>query len=547
MALVFRKNQNVPLSNAQLDGNFEFLRDQLLLKYNVSDFTAENVSIALNTPAEISAGNFQTTIQLSESNALDAWTLRTLAPSYLIPSATNKASIVQRGQDGDIKATLFIGDLEGNSDTCTLADAATIANSLSNTYTVPVERGGTGSNNAANARTALEVLHTGGSNNMTNKLKLAPSASGYASINFGTGQIPTFLEDGDMWALSDGVYYRASGTNYKIAPISSPIFTGQPQAPDASGVSSQIATISHINVASNTLNQSIALKSNIDSPTFTGIVNAPTVEQTVNNTQVATTSYVHTSVNNKASVLTTSYENYTDGEIQALQTIINGLLDLKANTNSPYLAGTPTSVSPVRGDVSQRIATTEFTADALGVLNDSIQAALSSLTALVNSTRPVPTGSVFFIASTVVPSGFLECAGQTLSTFTYPSLWQALGSPAPTSGDGANTFRLPDLRGEFIRGWDNGRGIDSSRTLMSYQEDQIERHKHIAPYSEAFTAPFGQTSNTGYQGSGRTDMDNYLYYTNDGSNLGSSVVNANGVIGNETRPRNVALMPIIKH
>lgn len=547
-ALVLRSQQSTPLSNSQLDGNFTYLNDRLASKYDVADFTAENISTALNTPALLSAGGTQTKTALCTSNALDALTIDGVLSSSLVPTTGSKISIPVRTTDGYLHADKFVGPLEGNATTATSATTANIALALSNTYTVPIERGGTGSNNAVDARTALQVLHTGGGNSMTEKLQLKTSSPSNASINFGQGTAPSnvYLSNGDMWIQQDGVYYRADSTTYKVAATSSPTFTGQPKAPDASGVSSQVATISHIADAVSTLNDSIDLKANINSPNFTGTPQADTASQTVIDRRIATTQYVHTAVNNKADTITDAYETYTDNSISTLQQAINNALNLKANLDSPYFTGTPTAVTPTYPNDSQRIATTAYIKTAIDSVNQALASAVNNLTALINDTRPVPTGSVFYIASSSVPNGYLQAAGQAVSKLTYPTLWAALGSPATTVGDAANTFRLPDLRGEFIRGWDNGRGIDTNRSLMSYQEDQIERHKHVAPYAEAFGAPFGQTSSTGYQGSGRTDYDNYLYFTNDGSDY-NGVVNTAGVMGTETRPRNVALMPIIKY
>lgn len=549
MSLIFRKNQNVPLSNSQLDGNFEYLRDQLVLKYNTADFVAENISTALNTPAIISGSTTQTALQLSETNSLDAWTIRTVAPSYQVPGATDKSSVVLRGIDGDIRSTNFIGPLEGNADSATTADSADVALSLSSTYTVPIARGGTGSNTAAAARIALEVLHTGGTSQMTNKLKLAASSSAYASLNFGQGQTPTYLEDGDMWVLSDGVYYRSSSNNHKLAIIDSPIFTGQPQAPNALGASSQIATISHISDAVTILNASINLKANINSPTFTGTPSLDaTPPQTVNNERISSTKFVHTAVDNKASIIKDDYEAHVANAVSDLEDTINAALDLKANLTSPHLTGVPTAVTPARGDSTQKIATTAFTADAISVLNDSIQSALSTISALINSTRPVPSGSVFYIASSIVPNGYLEAAGQSVSRLTYATLWQALGSPATPSGDPANTFRIPDLRGEFIRGWDNGRGVDSGRSVLSSQSSQNLSHGHLFDdirWSEisgsyTYADPMLGTISVG-PGAGSnkgTDWDNGAHFIQHGTYSSG---------GNESRPRNVALMPIIKY
>lgn len=61
--------------------------------------------------------------------------------------------------------------------------------------------------------------------------------------------------------------------------------------------------------------------------------------------------------------------------------------------------------------------------------------------------------------SATPPTGWLKCNGAPFSAEEYPELAKAY----PTN-------KLPDLRGEFIRGWDDGRGVDSGRALLSSQE-----------------------------------------------------------------------------
>ncbi|WP_109866788.1 phage tail protein [Escherichia coli] len=64
--------------------------------------------------------------------------------------------------------------------------------------------------------------------------------------------------------------------------------------------------------------------------------------------------------------------------------------------------------------------------------------------------------------SATPPTGWLKCNGAAFSAEEYPELAKAY----PTN-------KLPDLRGEFIRGWDDGRGIDTNRSLLSSQGDAI--------------------------------------------------------------------------
>lgn len=83
--------------------------------------------------------------------------------------------------------------------------------------------------------------------------------------------------------------------------------------------------------------------------------------------------------------------------------------------------------------------------------------------------RPeVPPGAVLFFAATTPPPGFLKANGATISRTVYASLFAAVGTTFG-AGDGSTTFTLPDLRGEFPRGWDDGRGADSGRVFGSFQ------------------------------------------------------------------------------
>lgn len=75
--------------------------------------------------------------------------------------------------------------------------------------------------------------------------------------------------------------------------------------------------------------------------------------------------------------------------------------------------------------------------------------------------------------SATLPTGWLKCNGAAFSAEEYPELAKAY----PTN-------ILPDLRGEFIRGWDDGRGVDSSRTLLSWQKGSyLVQEANISPDS----------------------------------------------------------------
>lgn len=156
----------------------------------------------------------------------------------------------------------------------------------------------------------------------------------------------------------------------------------------------------------------------------------------------------------------------------------------------------------------------------------------NSVTAsMLQSGAAVPAGAVFYFAANSAPSGYLEANGAAISRTTYSALFAVVGTTFG-SGDGSSTFNLPDLRGEFLRGWDNGKGTDSGRTFGSFQDHQLQLHSH--------TEKFGNNSpHQDQAGSGTADND--INTTGQTSTSGTT-----GNFGSETRPRNIALLPCIK-
>ena len=174
----------------------------------------------------------------------------------------------------------------------------------------------------------------------------------------------------------------------------------------------------------------------------------------------------------------------------------------------------------------------------------------------------VPAGSITAFGSSTVPSGWLECNGANISRSTYATLFSAI-STSFGAGDGSSTFALPDLRGEFIRGWDNSRGVDSSRAFASTQSDQNKQHNHTGgSHNHAYAFASGSAGSIGnnYQSSDISSVTNHGNLTeleqsggNDGQRLAGFTANTSGetsTVGNsggtEVRVRNIALMHIIK-
>ena len=82
----------------------------------------------------------------------------------------------------------------------------------------------------------------------------------------------------------------------------------------------------------------------------------------------------------------------------------------------------------------------------------------------------------------------MECNGAAVSRTTYSALFAVIGE-AYGAGNGSSTFNLPDLRGEFIRGFDNGKGTDSGRSIATSQGSQMFQHNHSVSASSSVTDP----------------------------------------------------------
>src|ERR1035437_8428703 len=81
-----------------------------------------------------------------------------------------------------------------------------------------------------------------------------------------------------------------------------------------------------------------------------------------------------------------------------------------------------------------------------------------------------PAGTIQHFANATAPHGYLECNGQSVSTTTYPELFAAIGYLY--GGSGA-AFNVPDLRGQFVRSYDDGRNVDPGRVMGSFQAGSV--------------------------------------------------------------------------
>ena len=148
----------------------------------------------------------------------------------------------------------------------------------------------------------------------------------------------------------------------------------------------------------------------------------------------------------------------------------------------------------------------------------------------------VPSGAVFWFAANTAPTGYLKANGIAISRTTYSALFAVIGTTYG-AGDGSTTFNLPNLLGEFIRGWDDGRGVDPARVFGSSQEDAFQGHIHGWRQYPANGGGAGNTPLAQPGGSIRSDI--VTTPLTDG-------VNGTPRTASETRPRNIALLPCIK-
>ncbi|EIV8703592.1 phage tail protein [Escherichia coli] len=234
------------------------------------------------------------------------------------------------------------------------------------------------------------------------------------------------------------------------------------------------------------------------SPALTGTPTAPTAAQTVNNTQIATTEFVKSAI--AALVASSPAALDTLNELAA------------ALGNDPNFATTVTNALAGKQPLDSTLT---------DLSGKTVNGILQYLGLGEGSALPVGVPVPWPLATP--PTGWLKCNGAAFSAEEYPKLAKAY----PTN-------KLPDLRGEFIRGWDDGRGVDSSRGLLTSQDHLFASHWHWFDKYYALTG----FDPTGGQFVVTADASGNLITANSISTV--------SVGGSETRPRNVAFNYIVR-
>ena len=239
-------------------------------------------------------------------------------------------------------------------------------------------------------------------------------------------------------------------------------------------------------------------------PTFTGEPKAPTPAAGNNTTRIATTAFVQAAI--------TALINGAPATLDTLKEIAAAI------NNDPKFSTT----------INNALSGKQPLDETLTHLSGKDVAGLLAYLGLGEGSA-LPVGVPVPWPSATPPTGWLKCNGAAFSAEEYPELAKAY----PTN-------KLPDLRGEFIRGWDDGRGVDPSRNLGSSQTDQLQNHGHSNI----------RISYTGAGGGSGALPDGGETRTGDADLVGpvSSTNFAGGQprVGAETRPRNVAFNYIVR-
>lgn len=181
------------------------------------------------------------------------------------------------------------------------------------------------------------------------------------------------------------------------------------------------------------------------------------------------------------------------------------------------------------------IASTGTAADARAQLGLVIGTAPGNVPLVGADVSIVHPGCVSFFAMSVAPAGWLKANGALVSRATYAALFAVIGTTYG-AGDGATTFGLPDLRGEFVRGFDDSRGADTGRVFGSTQGTAMMDHAHKSQTAGGGTANLRISTLADGNGAVNDNIDSIIEGVSGGTPTAV-----------ENRPRNVAMLACIKY
>lgn len=178
------------------------------------------------------------------------------------------------------------------------------------------------------------------------------------------------------------------------------------------------------------------------------------------------------------------------------------------------------------------------------VIDEILTFNASSTTQWYTTGTGIDIGRVNAFAQSTLPKNYLKCNGAAVSRTTYNLLFNAISTTYGV-GDGSTTFNVPDLRGEFVRGWDDSRGIDSGRAIASAQGFASQE----ATGALNFTIDRRTTSTASGVFSLNTGGSNLLAAGAGaaGTQNAAFALSGSATTATETRPRNIAMMYCIKY
>lgn len=249
--------------------------------------------------------------------------------------------------------------------------------------------------------------------------------------------------------------------------------------------------------------------------------------------------------------------------VQQIYSVFDGTDIYTRNQNSGgWTAWQKTNVSPAEMQAAIAAAQPEKS-DAVN-LDDSTKLATAKAVKTLHDKidNAVPSGKVAYFAGRNAPAGWLKANGAAVSRTIYADLFAAIGTTYG-AGDGRTTFNLPDIRGEFVRGWDDGRNIDRGRAFGSNQSDNIAEHRHATGWRagsrgnefvllrSAWSGQSNITADVVAKGGAQIPGHDEHYVHVSGSTYANSndayaTSSAYYDISGETRSRNIAQLAIIK-